>query len=162
MKRMSLALLLAGAILFAGCKKTGEQAPQNSFIMTLEDLVSSEQLVVKHLKIRANGKRTIKITEDRDSDEATIGPRPNASLMEADIVLVADLIKDFKQSGHMVKWLVQIKGFGVTVGGPSFFAAQGETLEQILTLDIREGTFPLGQDIEFGRLQDRPLVLSVR
>jgi hypothetical protein len=162
MKRISLALLLASTVVFVGCKKTSEQVPQNSFVITVEDMVSREELVVKHLKIRANGKKTVRITEGGNLDEATIGPRPNASLMEADIVLVADLIKDFKQSGHMVKWLVQIKGFGVTVGGPSFLAAHGETLEKILTLDIEEGTFPLGRDIELGRFQDRPLVLSVK
>jgi len=110
--------------------------------------------------IEAPGKRTVKVTKKGGLSEATIEPVPNTDLMVADIVFVAAIIKT-SESASVIKWLIQTKGQGVTIGGPSTFLVEVESLADVLQLKFDQGFHPLGQNIEIGKFQEEPIVLSV-
>jgi len=81
--------------------------------------------------------------------------------MAAEIVFVAALVKT-SESANMIKWLIQIKGQGVTVGGPSTFPVEADSLADVLQLKFDQGFHPLGQDIAIGKFQGEPIILSVK
>ena len=144
-----------------GCRDRGSQIPSDSFRATVKDLVESDDLLVKHVIVEAPGKRQVSVAEKGGLAEATIVPAQDTDLMLAEITFVAALVAN-PESGNTVKWLIQIKGKGVTVGGPSSFPVEHESLAGVLQLPFDEEIYPLGQDVVIGKFQGEPIVLTVK
>ena len=144
-----------------GCGNQGNQIPPNSFRAKVNHLVEGDDLLVTNLIIEAAGKRTITITTSTGKAVATIEPVQNAKLMHAEVTLVATLVKT-SDSNSSLKWLIQIKGQGITVGGPATFPIETDTLAGVFEVKVDQEFHPLGKEIEIGKLQDKPIVLSVK
>ena len=160
MNRAFVLLAVAVILCFTGCRDQANQIPPDSFRATVKNLVESGDLLVKHVIIEAPGEKTIKVTKKGGHSEATIEPAQNTDLMLGEITFVAALVKT-SESGNMIKWLIQIKGQGVTVGGPSSFPVEAESLTGVLQLKFDQEFYPLGQDIVIGKFQGESIVLSV-
>jgi hypothetical protein len=166
-KVLTLAAMLAT---LAGCKGSatgkpkgsGNDIPPNSCRVTVEDLVDQGNLFVKHITLTAHGERWVRVTEEASVHEAKIEPDHKTALMSADVVLVANLFSSTESSKSQLTWLVQIKGRGVTVGGPLRIEVPfGKKLSEVVSVDIAPGDHPVGQDIPLGTVLDRTLILKV-
>ena len=144
-----------------GCKDQTNHIPPDSFRATVKSLVERSDLVVKHVTVEASGKKEVTVSEKGGHDKATIQPGQNTDLMLAEVIFVATLIKT-SESGTMIKWLIQIKGQGVTVGGPSSVSVEAESLADVLQLKFDQEFYPLGQDVVIGKFQGETIILSVK
>jgi hypothetical protein len=161
MNRALAVLAIAVIPCVTGCRDQANQIPPNSFRATVKNLVEGSDLLVKHVIIEAPGKRVVKVTEKGRRSAATIEPAQDTDLMLAEVTFVAALVKN-SESGNMIKWLIQIKGQGVTVGGPSSFPVEAESLADFIQLEFAQEFHPLGQDIVIGKFQGESIVLSVK
>ncbi len=161
MSRAFAVLAIAVIPCVTGCGDQANQIPPNSFRATVKNLVEGSDLLVKHVIIEATGTRTVKVTEKGGLSEATIEPAQDTDLMRAEVTFVAALVKT-SESGNMIKWLIQVKGQGVTVGGPSSFHVEAESLSDVMQLELDQEFHPLGQDIVIGKFQGESIVLSVK
>ncbi len=161
MKRACALLAIVVIICATGCTDQTNQLPPDSFRATVKYLVEGSGLLVKHVIIEAPCKKTVKVTQGRKHSEATIEPAQNTDLMLAEVTFVAALVKT-SESGNMIKWLIQIKGQGVTAGGPSSFPVEAESLADILQLKFDQEFHPLGQDVVIGKFQGESIILSVK
>ena len=153
--------LSAGIVFYvAGCRDQADEIPPDSFRLRTNTLVDSSDMLVRKVRIEAHGTRIVKVTEEGDSSTATIGPVRNADFMVAEIVFVAALLKT-PESTNMIKWLIQIQGQGVTVGGPSTHQVEVDSLADVLDLQVDQGLHLLAEDIAIGTFRGRPIVLSV-
>jgi len=160
MKKAFALLSIVVVLCVTGCRDQSNQIPPDSFRATVKDLVEGSDLFVKHVIIEAPGKKTVKVTKKGGHSEATIEPAQNTDLMLAEVTFVAALVKT-SGSATMIKWLIQIKGQGVTVGGPSSFPVEADSLSGVLQLKFDQEFYPLGQDIVIGKFQGESIVLSV-
>lgn len=160
-KRAFTLLAIVVVLCVTGCRDKTNQIPPDSFRATVRDLVEGRDFLVKHVTIEAPGKKTVTVTEKGGEQMAVIEPGQNTDLMLAEVVFVAALTKT-SESGTMMKWLIQIKGQGVTVGGPSSFSVEAESLADVLQLELDQEIHPLGQDIVIGKFQGESIVLSVK
>ncbi len=147
--------------LVSGCQESKDQIPDGSFRLTTETLVDTKDVVVIQAIIEAGGKRSVKVTEDGSlSSVSNVKPLRDKATMDVKIAFVASLIKR-SDSANTIKWLIQLKSTGTTVGGPSTFQVEADSLDNILQLDLSDGVFPLGQDLVVGKFQGKPIVLLV-
>ena len=160
---MNRLIILLAVIVFCctGCGNQGNPIPPNSFRAKVNHLVEGDDLLVTNLIIEAAGERTVTITTKTGKSVATIEPVQNAQLMHAEVTLVATLVKT-SDSKSSLKWLIQIKGRGITVGGPATFPIETDTLAGVFEMKIDQEFHPFGQDIEIGKFQENPIVLSVK
>ena len=161
MKSAFTLLAIVVALCITGCRDQTNQIPPDSFRATVRDLVEGNNLLVKHVIIEAPGEKTVKVTEKGGQSEATIEPAQNTNVMLAEVTFVAALVKT-SESETMIKWLIQIKGQGVTAGRPSSFSVEAESLADVLQLKFDQEINPLGQDIVIGKFQGESIVLSVK
>ena len=157
MKKAIVLLTVTAIICGIGCKDQADQIPPDSLRATVQNLVESNDMLVKYVIIQATGERTIKV----NGKKATIEPASNTDFMVAEIVFVATLVKS-SESANIVKWLIQVKGQGVGVGGSTAFSVEAESLDDVLELKFDQGLYPLGQDITIGKFREEPIILSVK
>ena len=157
MKKAIVLLTVTAIICCTSCKDQADQIPPDSFRATVQNLVKSNDMLVKHVVLQATGERTVKV----NGKKATIEPTLNTDFMTAEIVFVATLVKS-SESANMIKWLIQIKGQGGGVGGSSTFPIEAESLDDVLELKFDQGLYPLGQDITIGKFREEPIILSVK
>jgi len=161
MRTTVLLLAFLPITLVSSCREAPEPIPAGSFRLTAKTLVDTKGLVVKHATIEAAGERTIKVRED--GSESSVSPlvQNDADMVRVEITFVATLVTS-SDGPNMIKWLIQLKSRDATAGGPSTFPVEAETLDDILQLDLPDGTHPLNQDLVVGRFQGKPVVLSVK
>jgi hypothetical protein len=143
---------------FSPSKDTGP-IPPDCFRVSFRDVVESDNLVVKQMLIEARGKRKIEVRQAGAVRSATLEPSRDEEFMRGEITFVADLFLQGENS-RRIKYLAQIKGPGVTVGGPSSFPVKAEELSDILSIHF-EGIWPLGQEFVIGNLLHEPIMLRV-
>jgi len=146
--------------MFSGCQESKDKIPDGSFRLTIETLVDTKDIIVKHVIVEALGKRSVKVTEDGDLSSISVKPFRDMDTMRLDITFVATLIPR-SGSPKMVKWLIHLKNKNNWVGGPSTSQVEAESIGDILKLDLQEGLYPLGQDLVVGKFQEKPIVLLV-
>lgn len=144
-----------------GCQESKDQIPDGYFRLAIDTLVDTKNLIVKHVTVEAPGKRRVKVTQKfGHSSVSNVEPIQDIGTMRVDITFVATLIPR-SSSPNMFKWLIQLKSRSSTAGGPSTFEVEAESLDDILQLELREGLYPLGQDLIVGKFQEEPIILLV-
>ena len=160
MTRFCIAVTLTLSLTLASCRNEEKQIPAGSFKVQVETLVETKDVLVKHLRIEAPGKREVRLVKKDSRSKAVISPGQNQPNMHADIACVAVLIRSPNSQGTL-KLLMQIKGQGVTVGGPSSGPVDADKVDDILQLKVDQDYYDLGDEIEIGSFQGDPIKLTV-
>jgi hypothetical protein len=158
-----LSASVAGLVFMSGgCGKRPEPIPAGSFRAVVEDVVDNDLVLVKRITITAPGMKVVSISEKGGEDRITADADPKTGLATAQVVFVADLIKNQSTSDNILRWMVRMKGGGATVGGPGLSSAgSAGSLRDVLALNLGSGIHPLLQDIKLGHVQGRELILKV-
>ncbi len=167
--RLKTSVFVLVILCLSGCGRedSNTSIPQNAYRLEAEDLVDVKGMVlVKRLVITAHGERAVRISVvDGGHREAVVSPDPRADndLVTADVIILADLIELSASESKLLRWLTQVKGPGITAGGPSLYEVPStSTLKDIVTLNIQPGEHPVGQPLVLGRLRGKDILLTVK
>jgi hypothetical protein len=164
MKPTLQGLLLALTVLgLVSCQRE-KPVPAGSYRLAVENLADyPDSLRVTQLVITACDRYTVRVTTTGKTAEAVAEPdRDSQGIVQARILILGDLA--LAQGGTcQLTSLLQIRTAGVRAGGPSRRSVDSERkLSDLMKLDVRDGDYPLGQDLKLGELQGEPIVLEVR
>ncbi len=164
MRNILIGAFFAGLFLFVqSCNKTGTPVPPGSYRIAVEDLVTDNHLMIKRATITAKGKKMVRVTETGSLEEATIDADAENGMMTAELLLVANIITPSNPSESLMTWLKQIKGSGVTVGGPGIISiGSAKKIGDVMKINLLPGDYPLDQTLEIGSVQGQKVVLTVK
>ena len=153
-----IGICLLGAI--AGCSGGRAQPKGGRYRIDCEKIAGGKDLVIVRLKLTFAGSRSVRLFDEHDSETARIAPAAQDSLAECEVLLVADLVG--LGDKRMVKWLHQIRGSGVTAGGPGIYPTEpGESLDDLLDIRIKAGECAFGSEVEVAVFRGQALRLKV-
>lgn len=166
MTKYSLCLIFVLLLFAGGCKKKAGQVPADSFQLLVENIIDSDMLIVKQVTLVAHGKRTVSILKWKDRQQSQISADPETGLMRVKMVFAADLNKSEASSGNVVRLFSNFlhKGNDRGPGHPGEVAPIGSAtkLDEVVSLKIESGTYPLSQDLVLGTIRGSELILRVK
>jgi hypothetical protein len=154
-------LLLLVSVFLTGCNPGRQSPPSGRFQVDVDQITKTDDLVILRLRLKFAGERRVTLSEENDSETATISPDSETGLAECEVLLVADVV----DSAHtnIVKWLDQIQGKGVRAGGPATYQMEpGKSLADQLDVHIRSGDYDFDSDLDIATFRGRTLRMKIQ
>lgn len=157
-----MGIALAGA-LAAGCVPPSVgTVPRGNARLTVQKIAEDGDLVITLIKIQTIQDVTIVVKTDSSESrqyDANVG---EGTVREAAVLLSASRIATPGEPNAHIQLTLQTQVGGATTGGPSVYTVPAETtLESYLTVSAVDGIYPLGNSVEIGQIQGKPIVLNI-
>ncbi len=155
-------LICAVICICLGCQKSEDNTPATSFRIITDKLIDTKDLVVHHVTIEAPGERYVQVNAEGELFcKSTFKPVRETNTLRFELTFVATLIKR-PDSPNVMKWYMQAKCDGNTIGHPDLIETEAQTLSELLKLNMFEGSQSFGQDLVLGEFKKEPIVVFVK
>ena len=166
MTKYSIGLILVLVLFTWGCEKKQDQIPVDSFQLLVENIIDSDTLIVKQVTLTAHGKRRVSILKGQDRQQGDMSPDPETGLIAVKMVFAADLSKSEASSGNILRmsanFLYKGNNRGIGYPGEEAPVKTASKLDEVMTLKINSGIYPLSEDLILGTVRGEKLILRVK
>lgn len=147
--------------------KVGPPLSQDNYRLAVANIRDFDSGVVsssvKQLIITAYGQRMIKVTTEDDSRLEVLAMPYSESLGNLSVAKVILSAKLEKSPKAIFTWLVEVRTSTGKGGAPDRHSVSlDKNLADLVTLDIKSGDYPIGQDLKLGVVEGRQLILNVK
>jgi hypothetical protein len=163
MNQRASIILLAGCCLFsAGCHRDAA-IPGDSFHLTLQHVITDNDLMVSLLKIHDPQGANISVDGDGFHASVALPDSPAGAVREGQVALSASRITRRGDAFAYIQTLVRAEnsnqGFA---GGPAVYPVPAATkLEAFFSVSATDGDYKLDTPVEIARINGKPVMLSV-
>ena len=156
-------LLLAGCCLFsAGCHR-GAAVPSGSFRLTVERVITDQNMIVSLLKIHVWHNASISVSGAGSHCIVNLANSPEDTARDGQVALTASrIITRQGDDSAYIQTLIRTESASGFAGGPSINPVPAATtLDSFFSVSATSGDYKLDTPIEIGRLDGKPVTLVV-
>jgi len=173
MKTPWLLLLLGLTLAVGGCQyRSADRVPAGSFRLVVDDLVKDDSFRAAALTIESPQGGMVSLASESSHNSCALLRPAALPLFAARISFLASRTTDARGSNSVIQTDLQVKSEGgdggmliqgsVQAGGPATYPQRGLVkLEAVASLNAVSGVYPLDTPLEIGRIDGRPLRLTV-
>jgi hypothetical protein len=160
--RILSTLICIAICLSLGCQKSDDSVSATSFHAKADALITAEDYAVLHAVIEAPGERYVQVNVNGDLlFKSTLKPRGNTNTLQVELSFAATFFKG-EGTPNSIKWYIQAKGGGQTIGHPETIETEATSLSEVANLKTFEGSGILGEDLVLGEFNNEPIVVLVK
>ena len=160
-----LTVLPVLVLLFQGCTRSGPPLEEGRFRLSVETLGDDAGSFVKRLTITTLREHTFNICHENMLEQVgmTIPVKKEPkTLLTAKVTVEARLVDSYQKERKLVILLVRLDSEDAESCNPECFVVpSGRNFQDLVSLTIKPGDYPIGKDIELGHLLGSALTLNV-
>ncbi len=162
MNLLTLPLLLtACCLLSTGCNRQ-VAIPQDGFHLTVERVITDNDLLVSVLKIRVSRDASISVDGDGFHTMVALTDSPADKAREGKVALSASRITRLGDDTAYIQTLIRPEAPHGFAGGPTIYLVPAATkLETYFSISATDGDYKLDIPIEIARLDNKPITMVV-
>jgi len=156
--------MLAGCcLLSAGCKRQAA-IPDDSFHLTVENVITDRDIVVSLLRVHVPHNSMISLNSEYSHSMVTLAESSGDAPRDGEVALTASRITRQGDKFAYIQTFMGTKpngGAGLTGGASTHPVPATMTLDTYFTVFAKDGDYKLGQTIEIAKLDGKPVTLVV-
>ncbi len=142
----------------AACNQSRISIPKDKVNIEVNKIYDGDNLIIYLLDIKFLEERVVRLSEKGGLSQAKIEPDLKSGISTCEVLIMADRIAIGDKS--RIKLLNQIRGSGVTVGGPDEYTLEAsDKLKDVLKIEIKSGEYNIDSEIKISSFQNHPLNL---
>jgi hypothetical protein len=147
----------------AGCRRpTAEYVPGDSFRLTLQDIITQEDVKISLLTIDVVRPASISVSTDSGYQSGALPDAPEGVVRQGQVVLSASRVVCPHDKQVCVQVTIVEKSAVGWAGGPAIYSVPSDTkLGTFFTVSATSGVYKLDAPLTIGQLQGKPVTLVV-
>lgn len=167
--RVTLFSLGVACLAVAGCRQLPVAAPNNTFHLTVERVISNREILVSLVKIQVKTKAPpdlyLSVTSLQNTASSLgvlmVG-MSNGAERSASVAFSASRFTQPGDQNARVQLYEQAQSGGNSAGGPSWWPVPSATeLASYFSISASDGDYPLDTPLKIGVLDGKPVILTV-